>query len=528
MITIFAGGVFITSGKFVNATNSPKYYFVVLTLLVTIAITVIHKKKITFGVLSDKGILWGIGSICFLQACYGLLQFIAWLPSNHSKFAITGSFDNPAGFVAVLSMGFSINLFLLVKADKFEKYLTTVFLIVIAIAVSLSGSRSGMLAIVISSVIFLLFDTNIVSKFRQLRNYKLLIFVIMICFVASVSVLYYQKKDSTNGRLLIWKVSSEMIKDKPVFGYGYGAFQAKYMDYQADYFHDSPNSEYSQLADNVKHPFNEFIKVAVEFGIVGLIVVLSLFLFVLWKNIKSENENKGLVFSGLVSFLVLACFSYPLEYIAVWFLLAFYLLALLPSKEIRIKHTPISIIARIVVVIACTFSYFHFTKQIQAEIKWKTIAMNSLRGNTEKMLPEYEKLYSTSLKHNTYFLYNYSAELNFAGRFNKSIDILTECQQRFNDYDLQMLMADNYYKTGETEKAIEKYQYASFMIPCRFLPIYQLLEIYKEQGKKDMVEKYANEIVNKKVKIPSMTVYSIKTEAEGYLKENEIMFGDTW
>ncbi|WP_320167764.1 O-antigen ligase family protein [Mangrovibacterium marinum] len=470
-----------------------------------------------FRVINCKTILWRINIICFLQACYGLCQYIGWFLSNHSKFAIAGSFDNPAGFTAVLSLAFPFGLFLSAKTKKVEWYLTVAGLAVIAAAIFLSGARTGVLAIIISSVIFLLFDTNIVSKFRQFKNYKLLTSLIMICFVVSLSILYHLKKDSANGRLLIWKISSEMIKDKPVLGHGFGAFQASYMDYQAEYFKNSPNSKYAQLADNVKHPFNEFIKVAVEFGIVGLIVVLLLFLFVLWKIVKSENENRGLVFSGLASILVLACFSYPLQYIAVWLLLVFYLLALLTPKEIRIRNTPVSIITRIVIVFACTFSFFNFSKQIQAEIKWKAIAVNSLRGNTEKMLPEYEMLYSTSLKRNPYFLYNYGAELNFTGKFDKSIDILTECQQRFNDYDLQMLLADNYHRKGETEKAIQCYQHASNMIPCRFLPTYQLFEIYKETGEKGKAVKYADEIINKKVKVPSVTVSFIQREASEFL-----------
>lgn len=454
-LLFFTGSVFFTSGKFVNATNTPKFYFCVAALVVTAMFIVISRKQLYFGKITGKTMLWSLSIICFLQACYGLLQFMDWLPSNHSKFVITGSFDNPAGFAAILAMSFPINLFLLIKAKKIEKYLTAVILMVIALAVFLSGARSGIFAIIISSVVFSILKTNVLSKFWQLRYYKLLSFLILGLLLSGASILYSQKKDSANGRLLIWKVSSEMIKDKPILGHGFGMFQAKYMDYQAEYFKNNPNSKYAQLADNVKHPFNEFIKVAVEFGIVGLIVVLSLFLFVLWEIIKSENKNKGLFFSGLVSFLVLACFSYPLQYIAVWLLLAFYLLALLPSKEIRIRNTPVSIIARIMVTVTCVFSSFHVYQQIRAEIKWKTIAINSLRGNSEKMLPEYEKLYSTSLKQNLYFLYNYGAELNFAGSFDKSIDILTECQQRFNDYDLQMLLADNHHKKGETKKAIE-------------------------------------------------------------------------
>lgn len=43
-----------------------------------------------------------------------------------------------------------------------------------------------------------------------------------------------------------------------------------------------------------------------------------------------------------------------------------------------------------------------------------------------------------------------------------------------------------------------------------------------------MAVKWAIEIVNKKVKIPSLTINSIKAEAEKYLKENEITFGNTW
>ncbi len=194
LIIILTGSVFITSGNFVNATNSPKYYFVVATLLVGTAITAIHKKKITFDVLCVKSILWGISIICFLQACYGLIQFVDWLPSNHSKFAITGSFDNPAGFAAVLAMSFPIGLFLQLKAKKIEKYLTIIILMVITIAVFLSESRTGILAIIISLVVFLLFGTNVVSKFRQYRYYKLITVLILFCLVFGVSIFYHKKK----------------------------------------------------------------------------------------------------------------------------------------------------------------------------------------------------------------------------------------------------------------------------------------------------------------------------------------------
>jgi O-antigen polymerase len=308
LFVIFAGSVFITSGKFVNAINASKYYFVVAILLVVTLITAINKRRIKLGVSNCKTMLWYANIICFLQACIGLFQFVGWLHSNHTKYAITGSFDNPAGFAAVLSLGFPIGLFLLKNGKIVEKYLAGTVLVLVAIAVFISGSRTGIMAIIISTFVSFGFRIGAKNKFRKFIYFKLLPVLILGITMTGVSILYHLKKDSANGRLLIWRISSEMIKDKPLIGHGHGAFQTKYMDYQAEYFKHNPNSKFKLLADNVKHPFNEFIKIAVECGLIGLMVVISLLFLIIWKIIKSKNDNKTVVLSGLVSFLVFAAF----------------------------------------------------------------------------------------------------------------------------------------------------------------------------------------------------------------------------
>jgi O-antigen ligase len=524
----FLGSVFITSEKFVDSSNSPKFYFTIIFLLAVISSIAIIKKQITFETIISNRILWCISGIFILQATYGICQHIGWFPSNHLNFTLTGSFDNPAGFAANLAIGFPINLLLLLKVRNIERYFIGAGVLIIAIAVFLSGSRTGLLAILISSISFFFIEFKTFRNIQKLKYFKPLSVFILVISVTGSLLLYRQKQQSANGRLLIWKVSCEMIKDEPVFGHGYGAFKAKYMDYQADYFKNHPNSKFALLADNVKHPFNEYIKIAVEFGIISLVTIVSLIMFLLWKIVKTKNQNRGLIFSGLVSLFLFAFFSYPLQYIAVWLLLSFYLLNAFPLKEIRLKNTPFSIFTRVVVVVISTFALLHFNLQMQTEIKWKIIAENSLYGKTQEMLPKYKLLYSTPLKQNPFFLYNYGAELNIAEKYGESINILKECESKFNDYDLQILLADNYYNIGSIDKATQTYVYASNMIPCRFLPIYQLFEIYRKTGQKDMAVKWAIEIVNKKVKIPSLTINSIKAEAEKYLKENEITFGNTW
>ncbi len=515
IFVIFTGSVFITSDKFVNATNTPKFYFVVTLFLIMGIVLALWIKQFN---LNYKILIWRIYLVCLVQAYYGLCQYIGWLLSNHSKFAITGSFDNPAGFAAVLATGFPTGLELFIRAKKTRRYLIATGLTVIVLSIFLSGSRTGMLAIIVSSSVFFLAQPDIVGKFKQIRCYKLLLILPLTSLIVLSSFFYSLKKDSAKGRILIWEVSGMMIKDKPFWGHGYGAFKAEYMNYQAKYFKENPGSEFELLADNVKHPFNEFVKVLVEFGLIGLSLLFASIFFVLRMIKKSKNEFQALTLSGLAAFLIFAGFSYPLQYISVWLLLAFYLLLPLPGKEFRIANNPLTLIGRVLTIIACSLGLLYIVIQMKAEIKWKTIAQNSLKGETTMMLPEYKKLYPF-LKTNPFFLYNYGAELNVAGEFDESLDVLTECQENFNDYDLQMILADNYYKKGELTKAIGIYKYASNMIPCRFLPLYQLFEIYKETGQTDMAGQYADEIINKKVKIPSGTVSYIQCEANKVLTD---------
>ena len=76
------------------------------------------------------------------------------------------------------------------------------------------------------------------------------------------------------------------------------------------------------------------------------------------------------------------------------------------------------------------------------EREWHKTAHRSLRGETPRMLPRYKSLY-THLRYKDLFLYNYAAELNVAGYYEESLQIASECEKLWADYDLQMLMADN-------------------------------------------------------------------------------------
>ena len=48
----------------------------------------------------------------------------------------------------------------------------------------------------------------------------------MVLIKLEISI-YYYKKDSADGRLLIWRVSIDMIADAPLVGHGIGTFENK-------------------------------------------------------------------------------------------------------------------------------------------------------------------------------------------------------------------------------------------------------------------------------------------------------------
>ena len=125
------------------------------------------------------------------------------------------------------------------------------------------------------------------------------------------------------------------------------------------------------------------------------------------------------------------------------------------------------------------------------------------------MLPAYRLLYDT-LRKNELFLYNYAAELNVAGHYGESMDMAKECERLWADYDLQMLLADNCRQLKRYSVAEAHYKIASAMCPVKFVPLYELANLYLAMGRFVEALTLAQKILDKEIKIPSTTIHSIK------------------
>ena len=504
LLVLCLTAVFVYSLSFTDPYIVPKWLFVILITLgmgLYISIRILLRKPVVMD-LPLVGI--SIVGICCLQALYGLLQYFNVFSSN-SVYPITGSFDNPAGFAITLSAGFPFIGFLIQKSNhKYIQYLGWTIGIILLVAVFLSGSRAGIVSIVAICTIF--FYSRFICK--GIWNYLLSggLILLLVCS-------YWMKKDSADGRMLIWQCGINMVKESPWIGHGIGSFEAHYMDYQAEYFKvHGQQSRFAMLADNVKQPFNEYLGVLLNFGIIGLLILAAIIFFLFYCYKQNVTNEKRIALYVLISIGIFSLFSYPFTYPYTWIIvfLSVFIITREYIKDFLAVEWRRNVIG--VLVLGCSLiGAYKLVERIQAELEWGKISKLALCGSYNKALPSYEKL-KTSFVDNPYFLYNYAAVLSENKQYEESMEVALQCRQYWADYDLELLIGELYQSLKKKEQAEMYYNKAALMCPSRFLPFYKLFYLYKENEEKELMYNMAELIVNKPMKIRTSSILMMKRE----------------
>lgn len=451
-----------------------------------------------------------VALLCFCQAVYSIMQAWGIMPSDFS-YQMVGSFDNPAGLAACLSVGIPCCIYLFRTWErKILKGASVLMALFIATALLLSESRTGILAGILLPAAWWMFGS---IKRRWLKLAVLGIGVVLM------PIMYMAKKDSADGRLLMFRCGWEMIKDKPLFGHGTEGVQAHYMDYQAEWLAAHPESDFTMLADNVKSVFNEYLTIGICFGIVGWLF-LGLFVWLMihcYRKVPSEEGRCALM--SLAAIGVLSCFSYPLSYPFIWVILVWdsyillhraYPIVLPKSKTVR---------CTMATVLFCTSSLLLYgvVERTRAELEWGRVSQMALMGRSEEAFPRYKALMSV-LGNEPYFLYNYAAELYMAGRHEEALHMARRCRTHWADYDLELLQGELLNEQERYEEAEHHFLLAADMCPVRFVPLNSLLELYQQTGDSIKADSIAQKIIDKPVKIPSANINIMKAGAKKWLK----------
>ena len=516
------GSIFVNSSLLTDSQILPKWFCFVIGVAFFIFFMGLQLlQSSTFVLGLSKAIVARIMALSIVvQAVYALASYDCWW--NQDVVFEIGSFENPAGFSSCLCMGLPFVVLAIRSKKLWMRIFAMLSISLVLLAIYVSKSRTGYISCVVMLVVLLLPIYNKVSK-----RLKLILFVGGFAFLVGIVVAFISMPDSKcnsiNGRMLVWKVGMEMIKDKPLFGHGTGSIERCYMNYQAEYLKHSASQHEMMLADNVKHVFNDYLAIAIQFGIVGLLffMVYVALLFYCFFKIAYKDRYAQIGMLSLVGLGSFAFFSYPSCYPFTWVMIAIdswlvFSPCLLGNNRLSIK---VRNLLGLNIILLAMVALFQIGKRLKAELTWKKLYDMRLVVGNQESLNGYQEIYPR-LCHEPYFLYNYAVELSVDKQYSKSLQIAEECSQYWADYDLNMVKAYNFKELGQYSKAIKCFLEAEAMCPNRFEPIYCVMQIYLEQHQISNVERYARQIIDKPVKVYSTDVMNMKDEAKKILNYN--------
>ncbi len=247
----------------------------------------------------------------FVYAFFGILQNVLSPQKIYGIYDVPyakpfGSFVNRHNFAAYIEMTLCLPLGLLfvgaVEKDRRLLYVTAIALM--GVALILSGSRGGLIAL-LAAIFFLLILTAKTKNTKQLAL-KIGLTVLLVATIVVGSALIggetsltrITEADTTaTTRTHIWSVTLDVIKNNLPFGAGFGAFGTAYTPY------DSLNG-----LERVEQAHNDYLEVTATAGIVGLIIG-GFFLFQLFRSGLKNADTPNTFRRGVCVGALAGCFA---------------------------------------------------------------------------------------------------------------------------------------------------------------------------------------------------------------------------
>ena len=251
-----------------------------------------------------------------IEAVVCILQFSGIVSSHDTYFKVKGTFDNPntTAMYMVGCVPFALSTLL----KRQSRIVLIVSLLMMLTALIIINCRTAYLGLLVVVVVYLFFNLDFKNYINSRGITKAVILIIMaaIILTATSFYLYKSKKASADGRVFIWKVSTEMIAQKPVLGYGYGFFQKEYNLFQAEYFSTHQTTDEEKLhASYVFMPYNDMLEQAIQGGMVGAIIYLVCMGMIIYHSMKRKLMAESAL---ILSFFAMSCTNYGIQAIPLW------------------------------------------------------------------------------------------------------------------------------------------------------------------------------------------------------------------
>lgn len=469
----------------------------------------------------------------------GVKQFLIDVLNDCSSYTVYGTFSNPAPFAMLIGIILPIawlytlhwKIILVSKGNLFfriEVVFSCCYVIMSLVALPLSMSRTSWIAAILacSVVTYIHLRENSVQKFHwNVFEKKLNIIALIVFSFICISGIYFLKKESADGRLLIWKISSSIVKEHAVYGVGKGYFPGAYGRAQEEYFRKNKGTEHEKtIAGAPEYAYNEYLQIIIEHGIIGLLFLMLIIGYCFYHLLHTSSRNRIPIMGAFVSLLIMAFFSYPLRniYTCLLSISIIVLIILLPTGRKTVKSRIVSYVMIVLMLFAIfykeCFSFRNLGNMKIAYKQWNLLKPYFDSELFDEITENYAILYPY-LKSDAAFLFEYGQCLSKTRKYEQSNLILQEGLCRSSDPMFLNILGKNYQRLERYQLAEKMFYKAYYRIPHKIYPLYLLMLLYEEQRKEEHMLSMAYRIVNQKVKINSPETQYVKARAKKILEQ---------
>ena len=423
-------------------------------------------------------LVWSLILSGAIEAIWGLLQVYGYEPSNHSLYALTGSFYNPGPYSGFLAMCVPVALHEWLEGKRIWKHVSLVALVLMLVVLPSGMSRSSWLAALVASGYVL----GMHYREKVCRYWKYFCVGGLLLVVLAVGA-YHWKKDSADGRLLMWKVATQAVLDQPWQGVGWECVAGAYGDAQERYFASGAASEQeAHVAGAPEYVFNEYLQVAMAWSIPALCGILLLVgvCFYLGHRGRMFGVCGGLLSLGMFSFS-----SYPFQFVE--FIVA--LIALLVACMMRLRNVCLQVSVLIIGIVVCLYLY------------------------------DYREEHPIRKAHT---MFERAHSLHKAGEWEASTELLKETMRISSDAMILNIIGKNCQALGYYEEAEEWFIRSTHRLPNRIYPYYLLAKLYAECSDvfaREKLEWAVKMVLEKEAKVESTAIRQMREEVKDLLEE---------
>ena len=289
---------------------------------------------------------------------------------------------------------------------------------------------------------------------------------------------YHWKKDSADGRLLMWKIAfTEVVV--PWNGVGWENVPGAYGLAQERYFASGKGTpQEERVAGAPEYVFNEYLQVGIAWGFpVMFAILLMVIILFSW----GHRDRQFGVCGGLFSLVIFAFASYPFQFLE--FILAF--LALLVSCAMGYRKVWVRVLA---LVLGIGIGVY--------------LAEHRPTKNARRMFEQAHALHK-------------------AGQWHASIELLEETMKVSSDAMVLNIIGKNYQALGQPYLAESWFIRSTHRLPNRIYPYYLLAKLYAEHPKyfpREKLEWAVRMVLEKEAKVESTAIKQMREEVKDIVR----------